>query len=299
MPDEGHTSDVTPTSDALDRSLETIRTLGRLLDDLERVRIMNSNRIGALQRSYGEPLPHLVEIANPLNEAEHLAELELVRAWRKHPLAPWAKAIRGLGEKSIARLIAEIGSPAIGSKGHWETSAAEGNGAIGDPDTQGAEAPDLGAISETDDQPSEAPEGKKNREWIIDEHFERTVSQLWAYCGVGDPARSRIPKGAVQSDLLRRGKPRAKKQLYLIATGLLKSGIRAGEPISPWGEFYVAARQRYAERIHEEPCAPCHASAGDPWKPGHQHMAALRLMEKELLKEMWKEDRKLRGLEVE
>lgn len=279
--------------DGYDRSLETIRTLGRLLDDLERVRIMNSNRIGALERSYGEALPHLEEIATPLNQAEHLAELELIRAWRKHPLAPWAKEVRGLGEKSIARLIAEIGSPAIGSKGHWETSKS--NGSIGDSDTQGAEDPDQ-AIDPTDDQ---TPDAKKNREWIIDEHFERTVSQLWAYCGVGDPARSRIPKGAVQSDLLRRGKPRAKKQLYLIATGLLKSGIRGGEPISPWGEFYMRARRKYADRVHDEPCAPCHAGAGDPWKPGHQHMAALRLMEKELLKEMWKQDRKLRGLKVE
>jgi hypothetical protein len=222
----------------------------------------------------------LLEIKSPLEQAEHLAELELVRAWRKHPLAPWAKAIRGIGEKSIARLIAEIGDPAIGTTGHWETSVE-------------------GAKADTDDQSEDAPEDeKKNREWVIDEEFERTVSQLWAYCGVGDPARNRIPKGAIQSDLLKRGKPRAKKQLYLIGTSLLKSGIRAGEAISDWGQFYIDARVKYADRIHAEACPPCHAAAGDPWKPGHQHMAALRLMEKEFLKGLWKEARRLRGLEV-
>ena len=268
----GHPSNDNPTESATtDRSLETIRTLGRLLDDIERVRIMNSNRIGALERAHGEALPHLLEIRSPLDQAEHLAELELVRAWRKHPLAPWAKEIRGVGEKSIARLIAEIGDPAIGTTGHWEKTTEAGE----------------------DDE-----DEKTNREWVIDDEFERTVSQLWAYCGLGDPARNRIPKGAVQSDLLKRGKPRAKKQLYLIGTSLIKSGIRSGEAISDWGQFYLDARVKYAERIHADACPPCHATAGDPWKPGHQHMAALRLMEKEFLKGLWKEARRLRGLEV-
>lgn len=87
-----------------------IRNLGRLLDDLERVRVANGNRIGALEREYGDSLPHLDVIQKQLRAAEHLAEIELVRAWRKHPLAAWAKGIRGVGEKSMARLIAEIGS---------------------------------------------------------------------------------------------------------------------------------------------------------------------------------------------
>ena len=40
------------------------------------------------------------------------AELELCRLWRKHPLAGWARDVRGVGEKTIARLISEIGDPA-------------------------------------------------------------------------------------------------------------------------------------------------------------------------------------------
>ena len=275
-----------------DRSLQAIRTLGRLLDDLERVRIMNTNRIGALERSFGEALPHLVEISEPLSQAEHLAELEMVRLWRKMPLAPWAKGVRGLGEKSIARLYAEIGDPSIGSIGHWETS---GNGATGVTDTHIGEAPDSatrpadihganaeGATETTDTHESSAP---KNRTWVVDAWYNRTVSQLWAYCGVGDPERSKIPKGAVQDELLKRGKPRVKKQLYLIATSMLKAGNR---------EVYDAAREHYAERIHDRPCAPCHAKIGDPWKPGHQHMAALRKTEKEFLKELWVEARRMR-----
>jgi hypothetical protein len=92
--------------------LATIKTLGELLDDLEATRIANGNRIGALEREHGEALPHLDVIQKQLKVAEHLAELELKRVWRKHPLAPWAKQFHGVGEKSIARLIANVGDPA-------------------------------------------------------------------------------------------------------------------------------------------------------------------------------------------
>lgn len=101
--------DVLTTVDPL---LATIRTLGGILDDLERVRIMASNRVAAQEREYGSAVPHLDIVLEPLKAAEHQAQLELVRAWRLHPLAPWAKAIKGIGEKSIARLIAHTGDPA-------------------------------------------------------------------------------------------------------------------------------------------------------------------------------------------
>lgn len=94
-----------------DGVLATIRFLGRLLDDLERVRIMNSNRIAAVERE-GRILPSLPQIHDMLDTLEHHVELELKRTWRKHPLALWAKQIPGAGETLMARLIAEIGDPA-------------------------------------------------------------------------------------------------------------------------------------------------------------------------------------------
>lgn len=92
--------------------LLTIQTLGHLLDDLEHVRIANSNRIGALEREHGSSLPELDLTQESLVKVEHEALLQLQRAWRKHPLAPWAKDIPGCGEKLISRLITVIGDPA-------------------------------------------------------------------------------------------------------------------------------------------------------------------------------------------
>jgi hypothetical protein len=240
----------------------TLRILARTLDDIEQVRIMVGNRIGALVREHGGTLPHLEEILGEGRRWEHVTKLELVRVWRKDPLAPWAHGVRGLGELSIARLIGELGDPSVGSVGHWETRGHQSH------DAHDGNAP-------------------LERVWVVDAHYDRSVSQLWQYCGVGDPKRSRLAQGATQAEILARGNPRIKKQLYLIATAMLKAGNRA---------VYDEARERYAERVHSKPCPQCRAKTGDPWKPGHQHAAALRKVAKEFLKELWREDRRLREI---
>lgn len=215
----------TPIHDTPARAdLDTIRTLGSLLDDLELVRIMNGNRIGALEREYGDSLPHLSVIQKQLAAVEHLAHLELVRAWRKHQLAPWAKDYRGVGEKSIARLVAIVGDP--------------------------AERPN--------------------------------VAKLWAYCGHGNPARKRA-KGMTQEELFKLGNPRAKKQVWLIATSLLKAGNR---------DVYDTRREQTKDRVHERVCVRCGPSGspalpGSPWSDGHKHADALRVLGKSFLRDLW------------
>lgn len=92
-------------------ALRSIRLLGRTIDDLEIARIENGNRIAAAQRE-GYDLPWMDVIQSGMSSVEHEAKLAIKRLWRRHPLAPWAKAIPGLGELLIARLIAEIGDPA-------------------------------------------------------------------------------------------------------------------------------------------------------------------------------------------
>lgn len=213
-----------PKAAPRDQNLDTIKTLGTLLDDLEKVRIMNSNRVAALERDYGESLPHLDLISRQMKLLEHQAELELIRAWRKNPLAPWAKNYHGVGEKSIARLVAHIGNPGV----------------------------------------------------------RPNVAKLWAYCGHGDPARKRR-KGMTQEEAFAMGNPAAKKQTWLIATALLKTGNR---------DVYDAARAHVADRVHEKPCVRCGpaghpAAAGSPWSAGHQHAHALRVTGKAFLKDLW------------
>ena len=117
-----------------------------ILDDLERVRISNENRLRQLtrdqadsdgiERGFGLDVTHpdvarLAALVQMLGDAEHQATLNLQRIMRKHPLGPWVRNTKGIGEKQGARLIAAIGDP------YWNT---------------------------LHDRP-------------------RTVSELWAYCG--------------------------------------------------------------------------------------------------------------------
>lgn len=214
-------------------ALDEIDALGRILDDLESTRIQTTNRIGALEREKGEALPHLYFLVEPIAASEHQAELELNRAWRKHPLAKWQNGYRGAGEKSVARLLSIIGEPAA----------------------------------------------------------RPNVAKLWAYCGVGRPGR--IPKGATQAEVFACGNPRAKKQVWLIACSIVKTGVRTNDEtgekyaISPGGETYLARRSATAERVHDKDCPQCRAKAGDPWRDGHKHADALRVVAKTFLKDIW------------
>lgn len=212
---------------AISPLLLSIKTLGSLLDDLERTRIMNSNRIGALDRQGLEPLPHLTVAQERLEELEHQAELELIREWRKHPLFPWTKSIKGAGEKTVARLIAEIGEPGV----------------------------------------------------------RPNVAKLWAYCGVGDPARKRR-KGMTQEELFKAGNPQARKQCWLLSEAFVK--VVDG----PYRKVYDARRVVTKERVHAANCPACGpagkpALPGSPWSLKHQHEDAKRITVKEFLKDMW------------
>lgn len=125
-----------------------------VLDDLERVRIANENRLRQLtrnqvdsdgvERGFGLDQAHpdvarLAALVEMLTVAEHQATLNLSRTMRANQLGPWVKSTAGVGEKQGARLIAAIGDP------YWNTL-------------------------------HERP---------------RQVGELWSYCGYGD-AREQV-----------------------------------------------------------------------------------------------------------
>lgn len=125
-------------------------------------------------------------------------------------------------------------------------------------------------------------EGSK-RKLVADPPFMRNVAKLWAYCGHGDPARKRR-KGMTVDDAFALGNPQAKKLVYLIAQrAMMCTGTPAGHPCtdarhcgarrrSPYRDSYDMARAKYADR---------------GWTLGHQQAAALRLVGKEILRDLW------------
>jgi hypothetical protein len=220
-----------------------------VLDDLERVRIANENRLRQLtrtetdsdgeERGFGLDESHpdvarLAALVAELVKAEHSAELNLKRMMRAHPLGPWVAGIKGVGDKQAARLLAAIGDP------YW---------------------------NELHDRP-------------------RLVSELWSFAGYGDAARQ-VRRRGVKSNWSADAKMRA----FLIATSCVKS-------TGPYRAVYDEARERYAGAVHDRDCVRCGPSghpalAGSPISAGHQHARALRAVAKAVLRDLWREAKRL------
>jgi hypothetical protein len=264
---------ITPAQAEPDPAYAAIRQIGRALNDLEALRIATANRIHKLEVVHRDVLPQLAVTDGGITDLEDLLVRDLLAAWRTHPLRAWQTETVGIGDKTLARLVAEIGDPSLRPIGSWAKT-------------------DAGTKSGTD------------RVWVIEGYEERTLAQLRAFCGHGDPARARIGRGASQEELMRRGSPQAKMRTYLIAEGCAKldgtpdkNGRTRGR--SPFREVYDARRVETAERVHESPCVRCGpsgspAKAGSLWSKGHQHQDALRIVGKEILSALWVEARYLR-----
>lgn len=247
--------------------------LADALDDLERTRIANQNRLRQLtrdtvdvdgeERGFGLPAEHpvvkqLAAMLDGVAQLEHAAELNLARRLRQHPLGAWVKSTKGVGEKQGARLLAALGDP------YWHTLL---------------------------DQP-------------------RNLYQLYAYCGLHNDANGsaiRRAKG-VKSNWSTIAKSRA----YLVADSCIKQRCAACKELqqddsrrhaetcacSPYRALYDEARERYAYAVHRKPCpgcAPKPASIGSPLSPGHQDNCARRFVAKRILKDLWREAREIHG----
>lgn len=256
--------------------------------DLEQQRVATENRLRILtatepdddgvMRGFGLDHSHpdvarLAGIASALRALEHDAELGLKRAMRRCALHPWVATQVGLGDKQVARLL----------------------GAIGDP------------------------------YWHLAEDRPRTVSELWAYSGLhvlpsghvgydahlstaagaalpadheppdtqertvggnqtSDPARgplgTQIQSGGVAARRSRGQKANwsteAKTRAYLCATSCIKQAA------SPYRAVYLGRREHTAT-THPD------------WTPGHSHNDALRIASKAILRDLWRESRRLHG----
>ena len=269
-PPTGAIDSTTPISAAPRLADPLLVILADALDDLERTRIANENRLRQLTRtevdkdggergfglSIDQPeVARLAGIVGALADLEHQATLNLQRQMRAHPLHPWVKAARGVGLKQAARLLSAIGDP------YWNT---------------------------LHDRP-------------------RTVSQLWAYCGLhvlpadhsvrdahscrvdGDqtsnPGQMRFDahmRDAGVAAKRRKGQKSnwsntAKMRAHLVAQSCIKTG-------GPYRAVYDA-RRAHTATTHPE------------WTLGHSHNDGLRIVAKAVLKDMWIEARSLHGEE--
>lgn len=225
-----------------------LRIWAEMFDDAMKARIAASNRA---ERGGVDPIHYAGYLAQ-LEGVEHQCGLSLRRAFRRiapPELVAWQKTTLGIGEPLLARLIGHIGHPVHAFPKHWEGR------------------------------------GKGERELVDGEPFDRTVSQLWSYCGHGDPGRKRRT-GMTADDAMALGKPLVKSIVWLMAVACVKVAD------SPYREVYDKRRLETEDRVHADVCVRCGpsgrpAQAGSPWSKAHQHADALRVMGKEILRDIW------------
>ncbi|HIG18315.1 MAG TPA: hypothetical protein EYQ31_14120 [Candidatus Handelsmanbacteria bacterium] len=160
----------------------------------------------------------------------------------------------GIGTKTVSRLLGEIGHPIVAFPAHWE----------------------------------DGEEDEDKKILVPDAPFLRRVSDLWSYCGHGDPTRKRR-KGMTQEEALKLGNPRAKMTVNQMAVRCMMKTERVSStgkkmPASPYRAIYDV------KRAHYEMARP-------EWTDANKKGAAIRITAKEILRDLY--NAALRDLEEE
>ena len=187
-----------------------------------------------------------------LEHTEHQAKLMLRRCYKRvapPELRELQKNTPGLGEDSFARILGHLGDPYIATPHWWEGTGT-------------------------------------NRVLMQGEPYIRTISQLWSYCGHGDPTRKKH-KGMTADEAFAMGSPSLKMLVHLQAEWCMKQ-----KDGTPFRDIYTEARAKAEDKAHAVECVRCGPSGkpaqpGTPWSKAHQHAHALRIVGKEILRAMW------------
>ena len=114
----------------------------------------------------------------------------------------------------------------------------------------------------------------------------RTLAELWAYCGL-------VPGQKRRTGVVDNWSAEAKMRVWLISQSTLK--MPKG---TPWRDLWDRRRAATVGRVHATDCVRCGpkghpAKAGTPWSLAHAKGDADRYVAKRLLREMWREAKRL------
>jgi hypothetical protein len=274
-----------------------LRNMAEMYEDHQKTRIAQENRIRALEEK-PEDDPRIKQLqtiesgSTQIVDGRKLKSLRgiLIEEYRRvvpAGIIEWQKENSGIGEHTLARLLGHLGHPRFAQPKYWEENPELEVGEFGD---------------------------EENPKKVLQdgEPFERTIGQLWQYCGHGRAERYR--KGMTQDEAMQLGRPRCKMITYLLAKGIIMAQIvktddnGGREALGELGEFYLAEKLRYHDRTHSGPCsggyvstpqgkalfAKCktgvdgsYAIEGDPYTDGHVNAIVMRHLGKEILRDLW------------
>jgi len=259
-------------------NIADLRMAAETLADAKKARISADNRV-----KRGRTVGCQLEAAEILDPAKFLEEqykgvlLSQYQATVPEHIRKWAECIPGLASGPLfARMLGVIGNPRIATPYRREKEDGK-------------------VILVADGKP-----------------YERTVRQLWQYCGCGDPrtipTRSILGESPTQEQLLRGGQRTTMLPLLYTFSSYLVLQHTRSEAVadSKYYLTYVGAKAdcELLGRVHEFECRnrkrppmgpngcgtslhPEWGAPGSPWRPGHINAHAHRLVWKAFLKDLW------------
>lgn len=283
-------STATPTGGPAAAEFLDLRIWAESFNDAQQHRIATVNR---MERG-GVDADLLAGHREMLDASEHAFKLAMVRSYRRlvrthmPAVEEWQKASFGIGEHLLARLLGHLGHPVVATPYTWTDDAPEGHECI------------------------EERCGK--RHLVALQPFERTVGQLWQYCGHGSPSKRK--KGMSQEEAFGLGNPSCKFLVHLLAEATIKcqpqskpstepDGLSAGATDSPPASESDANKDTAGSPQPDPPSYTIgkpvggkfkyrsiydtrKASTADrEWTDGHRHADALRIIGKEILRDLW------------
>lgn len=268
------------------------------LDDLEALRIATENRlrstlievagmskeeatatVQALVKGTADPatMPtwawETAEMLRGIATQESYATLTLKRKLREHPFGPWAKSIKGLGDKQGARMLAAIGNPLV-----------------------------MAARIEDDVEvrPAERRRGPGQlMQYVGHGDPERSKRRKGEKVQYSPVAKMRV--FLVAESVM-------KQRCKACSAAAKASGEKSWAPppegctcakTHPFRAFYDRERVKWQDHVHTAPCVRCTAAGqppaevGSPVKDAHKQGHALRVVGKEIIKSLWREAERL------
>jgi hypothetical protein len=142
--------------------------------------------------------------------------------------------------------------------------------------------------------------------WHPVEERPRTLAELNSFCGLVPGYRR---QRGVPADEAHQWSAEAKMRLFLISESSVKQRDThcrdAGEHVEtcrcgPYRLVYEQRRAFTADKVHSVVCVRCGPSGspaqpGSPWPLAHQHGDALRYVGKRILRDLWREARRVHG----
>lgn len=216
---------------------------------------------------------HSAVIVEEIQKIEDRFVKELQREIKKSPLWPWMKAQKGLGPKTIARLLASTGDP------YW-------NDLHGRPRT----VSELwsfcgyrpGQKKAKGQQMNWSPEAKMRAHVVV----EPIIKMILAPC-------YRIYKDGDVEVKVFKSKDAPAGSAYVRGVH-----IEGGCSCSPYRVLWDEARAKYRDSVHPEDCVRCGpkgkpALAGSVRSAKHQMAMANRIVKKAILRDLWREAKRL------